>query len=171
MLFIDYKSPRMTYDSFKTILDLCFQRCEYFSLTHNRWLNTNDTLETELKPYLYSEMLTTSWFASYTTEANPLKRSIYPANYVVKAIIIKYYGGFFLESIQGKSRDWNQTVEDLCFFSNDELILGTVAHEYICRVYPPDKDFEAQILEIYGYWQTQDDDGAQIRLSDYIKTD
>lgn len=49
-----------------------------------------------------------------------------------------------------------QTLEDLCFFKDHSLLLGTVTHEAICHVYPPDKAVEQAIL-LTGKWKYIDD--------------
>lgn len=59
-------------------------------------------------------------------------------------------------------------MEDLCIFGEDKLIMGTVSHEMICNVYPPDDNFLTQLMSDYGYWTYSDDDRGQIYLSDYI---
>lgn len=183
MLFIDYtythltdhpnySIPHMTDKSFRAILDLFFRRCEYFSLTlHNLPGKTNE-LEIELAQYLHRKIVTTRWFSYGRMEYNPLEVSLYPVNSSTKTLVYKYYHSFFLDSLPAKSAERKQSFEDLCFFSNGKLILGTVSHEHICRIYPPDKSFKSQLMEIYSDWQTidSDDDGEIINLDYYITT-
>ena len=44
------------------------------------------------------------------------------------------------------------TLEDLSFFKSKELIVGTISHELILHVYPPNKSFEQSILPL-GEWE------------------
>ena len=41
--------------------------------------------------------------------------------------------------------------EDLCFFINDRLLLGTVSHEYLCYAYPPTDEIEKKFMKL-GNW-------------------
>lgn len=170
MYFLDYDSPPLTPNSLGEILDLCFQQSEYFSLTLHRLPWKTNELQVELAPYLHSERKTARWFSYGTMEYDPLEIFLYSANYNTKAIVAKYYHGLFLDNLSANTLEWKQGFEDLCFFSNNKLIFGTVSHEAICRVYPPNKDFETRLLSIYRHWKTEDDDGEQISLSEYIKT-
>ncbi|SHM88004.1 hypothetical protein SAMN02746066_03720 [Anaerosporobacter mobilis DSM 15930] len=42
--------------------------------------------------------------------------------------------------------------EDLCFFTGNKLLLGTVSHEDICYVYPPTKEIASQFIKL-GNWE------------------
>jgi hypothetical protein len=124
-------------------------------------------MQTELAPYINKEILTNRWFSNMTLPNNPMKRILYLANNETMNIVQKYCHNLLLFT-KNKSPDrWNQTLEDLCFFSNDKLILGTESHEYICQVFPPDEAFETQLLEIYPNWRAGNDFSQQIKLSDY----
>lgn len=169
MYFLDNYSPPMTLDSMKALLSLCFQHCDHFSLTHQNWPWTNNALRDELAPYLCHEILTTRWFSYGTTEANPLKIFLYSANSDTKVAVEKSYHGLFLDNLSDETLRWEHSLEDLCFFSKSKLFFGTVSHEYDCRVYPPNEEFKAKLLEIYSHWKTQDDDSEQICLSDYCQ--
>ena len=62
----------------------------------------------------------------------------------------KYYPGIFCSDWMGESISWDQNAEDVCFFKNEKLILGTVSHERICLVFPPldNSSFEKEIQNI-----------------------
>jgi hypothetical protein len=165
MLYMNIPSPQMPDNSFKTILELCFQRCDSFSLTLNSWPGTTNGLRAELEPYLQGSIVTSRWFSYYTTEYNPLKILLYPVSSNTKAIMGEYCKRLHLFDVN--ERAWYQDVEDLCFFIGDKLIFGTVSHERICQVFPPDESFRTQLLAVFDHWQSGNDFSEQISLSDY----
>lgn len=66
----------------------------------------------------------------------------------------KYYPGIFCSDWMGESISWDQNAEDVCFFKNEKLILGTVSHERICLAFPPldNSSFEKEIQNILSGW-------------------
>ena len=99
----------------------------------------------------------------------PLEVSLYRATEESKAVLLKYFRELFLSHPAGNGA-WEygvQTLEDLCFFRGDELLLGTVTHEGICHVYPPDEAFETA-LRCNRYWMSEED-GDRFDLSKLVK--
>jgi hypothetical protein len=45
--------------------------------------------------------------------------------------------------------------EDLCFFMQNELLLGTISHEGICYAYPPSEQISDSLKKL-GDWQEVD---------------
>ena len=69
-----------------------------------------------------------------------------------KAIIKKFFKDIFLGYAETNTEPCKYTLEDLSFFKSKELIVGTIYHERILHVYPPNKSFEQSILPL-GEWE------------------
>lgn len=162
--------PSIKADCFQKLLDLCVQNSSCFSLTLGGWLYEVDTMQQELEPYVITEVSTHGWFGYHPkgeikATHIPLKRLLYSANTEAMQIIMKYNNDLWF----GGNERWpRQTLDDLCFFSNDKILLGTVSHEYICKAYPPDTAFETKLLELGSHWKKDNTQDKQICLSDYI---
>lgn len=163
-------SENMTIDGvvFTQILSLCFQHSEFFSFTVPEIPDTDSTLQNELSQYTHTTITTNHWFNYITLPDNPLKRIIYHVNDEALSILNKHCHRLYLFDSQCSFSSWNQTLEDLCFFSNDKLFLGTVSHEHICEVFPPDSIVKSELLSIFPHWKEVDDSTEQIKLSDYL---
>ena len=48
-------------------------------------------------------------------------------------------------------------MEDLCFFRNGTLLLGTVSHERICMAYPEDNELAQRFRDAICGWGEADD--------------
>jgi hypothetical protein len=166
----DEYEPNIGGQQFRRLLEVCFQQSDCFSLSVGGWQNRIDTMQQELEPHILKKKVTKSWFGYYPlltdAEVTATTRILYPVNDVTKSIIEKYCDNLWLRSeIPGQT----QSLEDLCFFSDDKLILGTVSHEYICQAYPSDDSFKLKLFEVYNHWKAGNDFAEQIRLSDYFE--
>ena len=158
-------------EKFKEFIDLCSSHAAFFSLTRAPWTQSTDAnLETELQPHLITTLKCTKWFCYHVTEKNMLEISIYRATSESIEIILQHLSNLFVDEHHGACpHEPRPTLEDLCFFGTEKLFMGTVSHEYICHVFPPDKDFE-QALPQFGKWSWHEDViNEQIFLADYIK--
>ena len=120
--------------AFIELMELCFSRSTLFSMTRAKWKKSADrALENELKPFLDRSFKTCRWFCYQVMDTAPLEVSLYRATEESKAVLLKYFRELFLSRPTGNG-EWEygtQTLEDLCFFRRDELLLGTVTHERI----------------------------------------
>ena len=64
----------------------------------------------------------------------------------------KFEKDIFLGYAETNTEPCKYTLEDLSFFKSKELIVGTISHELILHVYPPNKSFEQSILPL-GEWE------------------
>lgn len=155
--------------AFIELMELCFSRSTLFSMTRAKWKKSADrALENELKPFLDRSFKTCRWFCYQVMETAPLEVSLYRATEESKAVLLKYFRELFLSRPTGNG-EWEygtQTQEDLCFFRGDELLLGTVTHEGICHVYPPDEAFESTLRRNH-YW-IPEEDGERFDLSKLV---
>lgn len=169
MLTHDLNSVTVDGAVFAQLLNFCFKHSEFFSFTAPKIPTANRiTLQNELSRYTYAIITTTHWFNYITLPDNPLKRIIYHVNNETLSILNKYCHRLFLFDSRCPLSSWNQTLEDLCFFSDGKLFLGTVSHEYICEVFPPNSIVKSELFSIYPHWKEVEDSTEQIKLSDYL---
>lgn len=169
MYFLDYSSPPLSPEALTAILELCFRESDCFSLTYCGLPGHTNELITELFPHRCGKVNTSRWFCYITLADNPIERFLYPASSDTMGILKKHYTGLFLDNVYDKSSEYKQSLEDLCFFRENKLIMGTVSHEKMCSVYPTDEDFSSRLLQCFGHWMFRNDDGEQICLSDYTR--
>jgi hypothetical protein len=157
-------------DSLRQLLCECFRRSDMISLTDSLWANTTGTMKQELEPFALQKLLQRGWFGYWNDSeedqrCNPLTRILYPASEAVFSVVVKYAQNIwaFADAVGNK-----QSLEDICFFSNGKLILGTVQHEYICRAFPPDDAFRELLLSTNIHWRYSEDMGEQMRVNEYL---
>ena len=166
MLCIDYASPCIDAETYQKLLAMCFPLCDRVSFTRHILPYIPNKLQHELSPFLQKEIITTHWFSYITTENNPLNILLFPVNADTIAIIKDQTDALFPVSAYDNSGARNEILEDLCLFSEGRLLLGTVSHEGVCHIYPPDADFEAKLSELYPHWKKADD-FDQVNLNNY----
>lgn len=179
----EYMEPRdIRGKQFEEFLDLCFNYASYFSLSRAAWeFCVDKNLERELEPFKVKTVKTLRWFCYdrripmrlwfrfYLRRSKRImKISVYQATSEAKAILLKHYSKLFLFAENCTHINSAPTLEDLCFFTREKLFVGTVSHEYICYVYPPDETFEKE-LSRFGRWVYQEDSvNDQILLAEYM---
>ena len=146
MLSFDiFNEPQETSaEALQKLFDVCFDNSDTFSLSTAGWARQDSTLERELTPHLLHRLKTTHWFCECTTSANPQHIWIFPLNEQTKNILRTHYRGLFHEDWSKEGQRWISSLEDLCFFRNGKLLLGTLSHEYMCGAYPEDDEALAQ---------------------------
>lgn len=135
--------------NFQGLLDLCFERSSYFSLTSHTPYEKEaiyTALLNELNPFYIKAFDTNRWFC-YFTLGGTIERLLFSTNLQTKVILQRYFDRLFLDKTTHHSG-----LEDLCFFYGNKLLLGTVSHEHICHVYPPD-DLICQKFKQLGDWE------------------
>ena len=132
-------------------LDICFSHADCFTLNEAPWFKAIlKDLQLELTPFLMQEVRTPKWFGyDYTSRPYAKERThafIYRAESAAKEILLKHLPNIFFRS---KKRDTPYpTLEDLCFFSNGQLFIGNISHEYMLWAYPPNEEIELQLKQI-----------------------
>lgn len=147
-------------EKYNKLIEICFDVSTYFSLTKptyqdmgSLYLNFLD----EMSPYYIRTINSLHWFSYYVLPSNPLEVSIYHADKGAETIIKKYFDNIFQRepSKDGKWGHIKNLPEDLCFFYEKELFLGTVSHEKICFAYPPTEEIANQFKTL-GDWEEVD---------------
>ena len=149
-------------DDFSAFLNKCFDNANLFSFNKAIWTNCScKDMQKELEPFLSKEIQVQKWFGyDYSMAPERDRRTIrvylYKADSAAKEIILRYCSDVFLrKNIGGEFMDPVQTLEDLCFFSDEKLFVGTVSHEFLLKVEPPSKDFE-EFMKKLGRWKYTD---------------
>ena len=134
------------------LLRLCCQYADAFSLTKNRWKDTDESnrIFDALSPYLTTTIQTCHWFCNYVPENNPLEVQLYRVNEQSMKIVCTEYDRLFSECT------FLNKPEDVCFFADGKLLMGTVLHEKICFVYEENESF-VSLLKQAGQWEYQID--------------
>lgn len=141
--------------SFFQLLDICFQNSEVFTLTKNRWqmgseYDDSSNILCVLSPYLITTIHTSHWFSNYVPECSPLEVYLFQVNDQTKKVVLEEYDRLF------SGETYFRKPEDICFFENGTLVLGTVLHEKICFAYKEDESF-VSLLKQVGQWEFQAD--------------
>ena len=125
-------------ETFEKLIDICFRYSSYFSFSEHftkfqdDYRNKNK-LKYGLEPFLIKKFKTTHWHCIITTTENPLNIFIYKNNELAKEIITKYFNNIYLRNNDGDLYDFH---EDISFFAEKKLLLGTISHTPICNLYP-----------------------------------
>lgn len=134
-------------ERFKNVIDICFKYSTFFSLTTNFDAIENSfskKLVNDLNYFLLKNFKTDHWHCYYILDkSKPLNISIYKSNEKTKQILIDSCNNIYLEIDKG-----GFIAEDICFFSNNELLLGTVSHANICHIYPSSENILKSFLNL-----------------------
>ena len=128
LVFVDRYQPREeSAEALQRLFDVCFDSADAFSLSRAAWARQDHTLERALEPYVLRRLRTMRGVCYYTANSNPQRIALYPLNEQTKSILRAQYRGLFLEDWSGRLPRWVPSMEDLCFFRNGTLLLGTVS--------------------------------------------
>ena len=150
-------------DALAALLDACFDCADCFTLCTAIWTHaTNDALRKSLEPYRVRSFHTTRWFCHMSTEPF-LEVNLYPANAETRRIIKMHVHDLYFDLSRSRGL---HTLEDLCFFCDNQLFFGTVSHEQICIALPPTQEFEKNLWN-FGMWSNCTHPFARIDLLEY----
>lgn len=133
---------------FQKLMDLCFDMADVFSFGLAGWTYAKDKrLENTLQKFQVDTIQTNRWFC-YMGTSPGLSINLYRAAEEAKNAILQYINHLFL---------WDNeknfcSLEDLCFFRENELFLGTVTHERICYAHILSEEF-GNCLKGLGTWK------------------
>lgn len=149
---------------FKALMDLCFDRADCFSMTAGPWTRATDTrLQEALRPFWVTTLHTNRWFC-YRSPQSPLEVNLYRATDAAKHAVLRYARHLFL---WGDDETELCSLEDLCFFKDGALFLGTVTHERMCYAHVDAPAFGTR-LRALGTWRENADNAlAFVSLKEY----
>ena len=143
-------------EAFEELMSACFLYADSFSLTKNGWgadkSRASRELMQKLAPYYLRTIRTDHWFCYRVPGGQEIEVFLFRACGAARRILLERYRCLF-----SGDAPW-ELPEDLCFFRNGTLILGSVSHEDICFAYD-------ERTAVCGRWETALPDAAeQIRL-------
>ncbi|HEY8361987.1 MAG TPA: hypothetical protein VIK77_03770 [Tissierellaceae bacterium] len=146
-------------EKFYKLLDLCFKVSTYFSFTENsleKFVKSENHANflKKLEPFFVKSYKVNHWHAHYyISKGNERNVYIFRIDDLAKQVIKDEFDNIFLlKEINGK-KNFTDLPEDLCFFLNKKLFLGTVTHGFICTAYPFSEKIYKDLLEL-GKWKT-----------------
>ena len=159
---------------FSNLLDILFECSDHFSLNQALWTYaTDNTLKNNLAPFLEKKIITSKWFGYDYSQAphgdyRDIEVYIYRADPVAKDIFVNMFSDIFLRVYQNNDyQDSFQSLEDLCFFKDKKLFIGTVSHALLLGVIPINDAIRDFVIESKGWTSVED---SNIYLSDYNTT-
>lgn len=145
-------------NNFTKLLDLCFKISSYFSFTKNIDFSIEERearakFLKELEPFYVKTIITQHWHCYYVPPENAKEVYLFKTDMNAKLIIQKYFNNIFLKELNsdGTLGKYKPVPEDLCFFYQNKLLLGTVSHENICYAYPYSEQLMVE-FEKLGHW-------------------
>lgn len=143
-------------NEYKNIVSTCFDKADFYSL-RERLGGYDDEIYFESEDFIkamsvheIASIETYNWHGYYLVgrSPSPFKIHFYESNEVTKKMFITQYNNMFMENSNGISSYY----EDICFFKNRKLFLGTISHEDMCNFFPFSEDLQTQIT-MNGSWQ------------------
>lgn len=152
-------------ENFRRLMDLCFSQADVFSLTkvHGPY-RTDVRLERALQKFQIKHLSVDHWFC-YAPSGCLHEVILYHASRKAKETLLRYADNLFLET----GGDQNGcSLEDLCFFRDQELFFGTLSHEFMCYAHVLSPEFGAQ-LKTLGAWEEEEPQNslASLNLDDF----
>lgn len=158
-------------EDFSKMLYYLFSTTTHFSLKENgfeiyRKSVLHRKIVEDLAPFLEKEAIVDCWYgycpATITNnvlvrDANSpefhAKEYIFKTDSLARSVLLSYFDNIFLADDEGGFI----ALEDLCFFSENKLVVGTVSHADLCHIYPRNDEDIAKIAEI-GIWKEDFED-------------
>lgn len=148
-------------NEFNSFLDVCFKYSTYFTFTQNGYKvyaksSEHNLFLEELSPFLVKKIKTHHWHCHYVPKGYLINVYLYRADIEAKEIIKSHFNNLYLkEQLENKIGNVSKLPEDLCFFIGNKLFVGTVSHEAMCHVYPPEEIIGNKICQL-GNWTNLD---------------
>lgn len=141
-------------EQLREFLDVCFSYADVFSLTKGYFADAEtEKMLDRLKPYLIKDIKTTHWFSYYVMPDNKKHVYLFKVCPESREIVIELYKSLLFGM-------GDEPLEDLCFFRDKKLFLGTVSHERICFLYPVNDEMALAFKRICD-WEEVDDISAE----------
>ena len=152
-------------EDFRRLMDLCFSQADVFSLTkvHGPY-RTDVRLERALQKFQIKHLSVDHWFC-YAPSGCLHEVILYHASRKAKETLLRYADNLFLKTGDDQN---GCSLEDLCFFRDQELFFGTLSHEFMCYAHVLSPEFGAQ-LKTLGAWEEEEPQNslASLNLDDF----
>lgn len=151
-------------DAFREFLCICFSNADYFTLSKTvprGYELIPNVPEAQLAPFLLKAVSVKAWYG-YEKISETMIQSVYRTSDAARNIISDSYDDIFLTAKKrlkkvpidtvGKIPKQVSVLEDLCFFSRERMLLGTLSHERFCSTNMLDEKFAGELLSV-GAWR------------------
>ena len=172
--YYDLISKNICGNDFRHLIDLLGENADFFTMNKHYFNDGKPFLLGQLfealAPFCTDTLRVCDWYCNFDmsqyymdTAANyRIEVQVYPSNKTTLDILKSKCDNIYLFG-----KGLIPMGEDLCFFKNSELFMGTVSHEWMCGVYPL-TDEMSQKLQMYGKWkQFPCSDGVDINRIKY----
>lgn len=145
-------------ENFYGLLDLCFEVSTYFSFIANpikeyRESKNHTNFLKKLEPFYIKSKIVNHWHRHYyLTKENARTVYLFRADEKAKEIIRNEFDNLFLNKLINGRYNLADLPEDLCFFINNKMFLGTVSHADIATAYPFNDEICEALLKL-GKWE------------------
>lgn len=165
----DIDGSNIEYENFYKLMDICFEVSTYFTLAHNEILRDEQTgdmyeLLQKLEPFFIKRIITTDWHRHYVTDENKHIVYLHKVTEESKKIICDTFDNIFLKKRENGELLSLYLLEDLCFFIDKKMFLGTVSHEGYCTVYTEKEEMYNKIKILGDFEEVDFLDDEQIIL-------
>lgn len=114
---------------FRNFIAYCLEHSTLFSLTFHNMINGRNQQSIQgLNKFLCKSFKTDIWYC-YKVLDKPIDVALYHSNPNLLGYIMKHFDRLFPSRLQG--------IEDICFFNDESLLLGSVSHEEIAQLFLP----------------------------------
>jgi len=154
-------------ENFQAFLRICFSHSTCFTLSKvipPGYELIPNAPEAQLAPYLIKTISPESWYG-YGQISENMVQCVYPANGESMQILCGSYEDIFLvrrkrlKKVPVDTVGWRpkrvSTLENLCFFSGEKMIVGTLSHEYICSTNFINEEFAGELMKV-GNWRVEE---------------
>lgn len=129
-------------ENLKRLIQYLLEHTSYFSLTMHE-VSESEILRIKQNSYFRDEVFTYKWF-SYITYEKPLHVALFQSDAQMTDFVLDYFSKGIFE-LTGRG------VEDICFFSEDGIMFGSVTHEKIAHLFVGEQ--EMCFLDCLGDWK------------------
>jgi len=149
-------SKNLSSRDFGELISACFNYADVLSLSQNNWFGIeterSKNLLKQLHPFQINVLETNHWFCHYVPKEIAIKVHLFRTAPEVKNIILSAYSKLFFDGTA-----WEEP-ENICFFRNGRLVLGSVSHEKMCYLY----DSKLwQTLKNHEFWECVPDEADE----------
>lgn len=131
-------------EKFRNFIACCLEHSTLFSLTfHNMNKERNQQSIQDLNEFYYKSFKTNLWYC-YKALDKPIDVALYHSNSNLLDSIMTCFDRLFPTQLQG--------MEDICFFNDDSLLLGSVSHEGIAQLFLSSES-ELSVFTKFARWE------------------
>ncbi len=151
MKILEFAGNTLEEENFKQFLRICASRSTHFSLAKyvfSEGASAPTSFKKLLEPYAIASFHPKRWFGYPQGNGEYLTETVYRVSKESMEILERYCRDLFLQ----KGTKKLGRLEDLCFWDNGTMIVGTLSHECICATNRITDRFAEELREI-GQWR------------------